>query len=135
MDNLVQRTYFLKIDATNKKIRNALQKRFDMEGIDLTVDQWLVLNHAFQNEGISQIELCDLVYKDAATLTRIIDLLAKKQLEYMSPAKDVKMFSSNLIKMAKLSEEELEAIKAENLVEIKKYSTQSVSLMYINKIL
>lgn len=78
MDNLVQRTYFLKIDATNKKIRNALQKRFDTEGVDLTVDQWLVLNHAFQNEGISQIELCDLVYKDAATLTRIIDLLVKK---------------------------------------------------------
>jgi DNA-binding MarR family transcriptional regulator len=68
----------LKIDATNKKIRNALQLRFDSAAIDLTVDQWLVLNHAFQNEGISQIELCDLVYKDAATLTRIIDLLVRK---------------------------------------------------------
>ena len=89
MDNLEQRTYFFKIDATNKKIRNALQKRFDTEGVDLTVDQWVVLNHSFQNEGISQIELCDLVYKDAAaTLTRIIDLLVKKELMSRQMAND-----------------------------------------------
>lgn len=78
MDNTERRTYFFKIDATNKKIRNALQKRFDQAGLDLTVDQWAVLNHAFQNPAINQQALGELVYKDAATLTRILDLLVKK---------------------------------------------------------
>lgn len=80
MNNLEERTYFFKIDATNKKIRSALQKRFDDEGVELTVEQWAVLNHTSQNEGISQIELSEIVYKDTATLTRIIDLLVKKGL-------------------------------------------------------
>ncbi|GAA4405651.1 hypothetical protein GCM10023187_24250 [Nibrella viscosa] len=75
-----QRAYFFKIDTTIKRIRNALQKRFNEAGVDLTVDQWVVIDHLYRNPGISQNVLAEMTTKDAPTVTRIIDLLCKKGL-------------------------------------------------------
>ncbi|WP_247233532.1 MarR family winged helix-turn-helix transcriptional regulator [Telluribacter sp. SYSU D00476] len=75
-----QRAYFFKIDTTIKKIRNALQKRLNEAGVDLTVDQWVLLDHIYREEGISQNALAEVTYKDPPTVTRIIDLLEKKAL-------------------------------------------------------
>ncbi|MBB6005375.1 MarR family winged helix-turn-helix transcriptional regulator [Arcicella rosea] len=74
------RAYFFKIDTTIKKIRLILQKKIDDAKIDLTVDQWVLLDHIKRNEefGISQNELAEMTVKDAPTVTRIIDLLVKK---------------------------------------------------------
>ena len=83
-----QRAYFFKIDTTIKKIRNALQKRFNEEGFDLTVDQWVLLDHIARIPGISQNALADLTTKDAPTVTRIIDLLCKKNLTERRMAED-----------------------------------------------
>ena len=74
------RAYFFKIDTTIKKIRNVLQKRFNEAGFDLTVDQWVLIDHVARNEGISQNTLAELTTKDAPTVTRILDLLVKKDL-------------------------------------------------------
>jgi len=74
------RAYFFKIDTTIKKIRTALQRQFNDAGFDLTVDQWVVIDHLFRNPGISQNTLADMTTKDAPTVTRIIDLLAQKGL-------------------------------------------------------
>ncbi len=74
------RAYFFMIDTTIKKIRNALQKRFADAGSDLTVDQWVVIDHLHRNPEIAQSTLAELTTKDAPTVTRIIDLLAKKGL-------------------------------------------------------
>jgi len=74
------RAYFFKIDTTIKKIRTALQRQFNEAGFDLTVDQWVVVDHLFRNPGISQNTLAEMTTKDAPTVTRIIDLLAQKGL-------------------------------------------------------
>ena len=74
------RAYFFKIDTTIKKIRNTLQKQFNEAGFDLTVDQWVVIDHLYRNPGISQNTLAEMTTKDAPTVTRIIDLLAQKGL-------------------------------------------------------
>jgi DNA-binding MarR family transcriptional regulator len=76
------RAYFFKIDTTIKKIRQSLQKKLDDFNTDLTVDQWVLLDHIFRYEanGISQNELAEMTVKDAPTVTRIIDLLVKKGL-------------------------------------------------------
>lgn len=74
------RAYFFKIDTTIKKIRTALQRQFNDAGFELTVDQWVVIDHLFRNPGISQNTLADMTTKDAPTVTRIIDLLAQKGL-------------------------------------------------------
>ncbi|WP_044171586.1 MarR family winged helix-turn-helix transcriptional regulator [Flectobacillus major] len=82
------RAYFFKIDTTIKKIRQSLQKKLDDAQLDITVDQWVLLDHIFRNQssGISQNELAEMTVKDAPTVTRIIDLLVKKGLAERSMA-------------------------------------------------
>jgi glycosyltransferase involved in cell wall biosynthesis len=61
----------------------------------------------------------------------IIDILGSKQLEYMSDIADPNGFADNLIKIARLSKDELYKLKEENTLRIKNYSTEKVALMYI----
>ena len=82
------RAYFFKIDTTIKRIRNALQTQFNAAGFDLTVDQWVLLDHIARNPGITQNTLSDLTAKDAPTVTRILDLLVKKTLAERNMATD-----------------------------------------------
>ena len=82
------RAYFFKIDTTIKRIRNALQTQFNAAGFDLTVDQWVLLDHIARNPGITQNTLADLTAKDAPTVTRILDLLVKKDLAERTMATD-----------------------------------------------
>jgi DNA-binding MarR family transcriptional regulator len=83
-----QRAYFFKIDTTIKKIRNVMQKRFNDSAFDLTVDQWVLIDHIARNQGISQNELAEMTTKDAPTVTRILDLLVKKDLVERRMAED-----------------------------------------------
>lgn len=62
----------------------------------------------------------------------IKDILGDKQLDFMSDFNNPNLFSNNLIKMAKLSKEEQDILKNENLEVVKKYSTSIVAKMYIN---
>jgi DNA-binding MarR family transcriptional regulator len=75
-----QRSYFFKIDTTIKRIRTFMQKGLTDAGIDLTVDQWVVIDHIVPKETISQNELAEATAKDAPTVTRILDILVKKGL-------------------------------------------------------
>lgn len=61
----------------------------------------------------------------------IIDILGTKQLEYMSDITDPNTFADNLIKIARLSKDELHKLKEENTKRIKNYSTEKVALMYV----
>lgn len=61
----------------------------------------------------------------------IIDILGSKQLEYMSDITDPNTFADNLIKIARLSKDELHKLKEENTKRIKNYSTEKVALMYV----
>jgi DNA-binding MarR family transcriptional regulator len=92
-----KRAYFFKIDSTIKKIRNFMQKNLTEGKIDLTVDQWVVLDHIKPNPGITQNELGNIIYKDAPTITRILDLLVKKNLIERNMSKqDRRKFTLNL---------------------------------------
>lgn len=96
------KAYFFKIDTTIKKIRNYMQRGLADAQIDLTVDQWVVLDHLSQNSGISQIELGSITYKDPPTMTRILDLLVKKGLvTRLSFPSDRRKFTINLTEKGK----------------------------------
>lgn len=47
---------------------------------DITVDQWVVINMLYKHNALSQQELGELCFKDAPTITRMIDLLVSKSL-------------------------------------------------------
>lgn len=72
--------YGFRIERTAKKIKQNLQRQFNSANLDLTVDQWVVLDCLYQTDGVSQNELADYTFKDAPTVTRIIDLLCRKEL-------------------------------------------------------
>jgi len=48
--------------------------------IDITVDQWVVVHILYRHKILSQQELGELTFKDAPTITRMIDLLVFKGL-------------------------------------------------------
>ena len=69
--------YFL-IDRTIRKSRLYSQHRINEGGFDVTLEQWVVIKKVHETPGINQRELAGSLYKDAPTLTRMLDLIVKK---------------------------------------------------------
>ncbi|MEL6123416.1 MAG: MarR family transcriptional regulator [Bacteroidota bacterium] len=81
------------IDRTAKSIKADLKRRFKDVGADITPEQWLILDRLKDTEGIAQVELGNKTYKDAPTVSRIIDLLCKKgYAERLPDAEDRRRF-------------------------------------------
>jgi DNA-binding MarR family transcriptional regulator len=72
--------YGFLIEVTMKKIKQTLQRKFNEIGTDLTVDQWVILDILVVEDGLSQQEIGQICFKDAPTLTRILDLMVRKEL-------------------------------------------------------
>jgi len=50
----------------------------DAAGVDITPEQWALIDQLYQTNGISQNDLANGTFKNAPTVSRIIDLLCKK---------------------------------------------------------
>jgi DNA-binding MarR family transcriptional regulator len=48
--------------------------------MDITVDQWLLIENLYKHKKITHNELAKLTSKDITTVSRIIELLVKKEL-------------------------------------------------------
>lgn len=68
---------FYTIDKAIRTYRNFAQKRLRENGFKITIDQWLIIKSILENPGISQLELGEKVFKDNASVTRIIELLVR----------------------------------------------------------
>lgn len=77
--------YSFLLDRTARRVKQYAQRKFKLEDFDITVDQWLILKNLSENELVSQAEMAQVLFKDQPTLTRIIDLLAKKGYVERSP--------------------------------------------------
>ncbi len=71
---------FYHLDKAIKTYRQFAQKQLKKAGLDLTIDQWLVLKAIDDNRNVSQKDIATMVFKDEASVTRIIELLVKKGL-------------------------------------------------------
>lgn len=78
MSEQVTGVVFYSIEKAIKTYRKFAQKRIDNASIDITIDQWLVLKSLNDNESISQNKLAEIIFKDVASVTRMIELLVKK---------------------------------------------------------
>ena len=80
---------FYLLDKAIRTYRNYSQKKIKENGLNITVDQWLIMKVLFENPNIPQIELAKRVFKDNASITRIIELLVKaKYLDRKTNPKD-----------------------------------------------
>ncbi|SKB54897.1 DNA-binding transcriptional regulator, MarR family [Sphingobacterium nematocida] len=72
--------YSFILDRTARKVKQYAQTAFTDHQFELTVDQWTVLRTIYENPDLTNKEMAELCGKDQPTLTRIIDLLIKKEL-------------------------------------------------------
>ena len=68
------------IERTAKKMKQSFKKRLTESSAGITVDQWVILQELEKEDGLSQYEIAARTFKDAPTMTRIIDLLCDKNL-------------------------------------------------------
>ena len=70
------------LERTAKRLKQFFQQQLTAAGTGITIDQWVVLQVLDRQEGLSQLEIARETYKDAPTITRIIDLLCRKGLTH-----------------------------------------------------
>lgn len=76
------------IDRNYKVIRGSFLQVFKDAGVDITTEQWVLIDCLYKQNGISQNELATESFKDAPTVSRIVDLLCKKELTERKRAED-----------------------------------------------
>jgi DNA-binding MarR family transcriptional regulator len=68
------------MSMAQSELKSFLRTKFKEHNIDLTFEMLQVLIHLWNKEGVNQQELANLIGKDKASLTYLIDNLAKRDL-------------------------------------------------------
>lgn len=71
----LEEVIFYTLEKAIKSYRQYAQRRFNEAGVYITIDQWLVLSYISQNGECYQHEIASAVFKDNASVTRIIEIL------------------------------------------------------------
>lgn len=80
------KTIFYSIEKAIKAYRKFAQQKYSQVIEDLTVDQTLILQFLSRKENLSQKELAELLLKEDASITRMVESLVKKK--YLVRKKD-----------------------------------------------
>ena len=98
----LEKTVFYSMDRSIKSYRQFAQKQIKNHKINITIDQWLLLKTINDHPDLSQKEMSEKVFKDHASVTRMIELLVKrKYLERSFNADDRRRFDLRLTKEGK----------------------------------
>lgn len=76
----LQDVLFYSLESATKAYRRFAQARLHAAGIDITIDQWLVLKTIKESSDITLQQVGVAVFKDFASITRIVQLLERKGL-------------------------------------------------------
>ncbi len=74
----LEQVLFFTLEKAIKTYRQFAQRQIAKAGIDITIDQWLVLKSIQDYPDISQHQIAENVFKDYASVTRMIELTVKK---------------------------------------------------------
>ena len=72
--------YSFLLERTARRVKQYAQYQFNCREFGITVDQWSILKNLKQHADLSQKELAEYCGKDQPTLTRIVDVLVRKNL-------------------------------------------------------
>lgn len=90
------------LERTFRITKLSFIKAFNKLNADVTPDQWVLLDTLNQKGKLSQKEISELSFKDAATISRIIDKLVIKELvSKKSGLTDKRKTTINLTKKGK----------------------------------
>ncbi|HTF06138.1 MAG TPA: MarR family transcriptional regulator [Bacteroidia bacterium] len=94
------------LDRTLRQLRFSLQHHFNEQKINLSVDQWIILNESLNAGAVSHKVLADRAAKDPASVTRIVHGLVKlKFITRVSSEKDQRV---SLLKVTAAGKKELQ---------------------------
>lgn len=68
------------INRTAWCLKNAMQRAINEQGFEVTTIHWAILQQLYETDGLAQIELAKILEKDRPNVTRILDVMEKKQL-------------------------------------------------------
>jgi DNA-binding MarR family transcriptional regulator len=113
----LDKTIFYTLDKAIKTYRQFAAKniRQALGTADITIDQWLVLKTVKDYPELPQKEIAEKVFKDYASITRIIEILVKK--DYLTRAfhpQDRRRFRLRLTDLGELTYASLVPIVKEN---------------------
>jgi DNA-binding MarR family transcriptional regulator len=84
-DTNIHDSLALMIYRTALALKSALQRCFKENGFEITAEQWAIIRHLWEEEGLSQREIGEKAAKDKPNITRMLDALQKKRLIYRQP--------------------------------------------------
>lgn len=84
-DTRLQDVLFYSLESASKAYRRFAQARLYAAGIDVTIDQWLVLKTIHETPDVTLQQVGAAVFKDFASVTRIVQLLERKDLLRRKP--------------------------------------------------
>lgn len=68
------------VNILNSRIKKCFIDRLQQNGINVTPEQYLVLDILWEKQSLSQQNIADIIQKDKNSITKIIDSLEKKNL-------------------------------------------------------
>lgn len=66
------------LDRTIKVVKQHYLKVFKEQGLNISTEQWVIIDQLYHENGLSQTDIASGSYKNAPTVSRIIDLLVDK---------------------------------------------------------
>lgn len=84
-DSRLQDVLFYSLESATKAYRRFAQAQLHAAGIDITIDQWLVLKTIHESADLTLQQVGTAVFKDFASITRIVQLLERKGLLLRKP--------------------------------------------------
>lgn len=78
----IEQVLFFSLEKTSKHIRERINAYLIEKKINLTGTQWICLESIYQNPGIKQKTLSQQLYKEEASISRIVKKLIDKEFLY-----------------------------------------------------
>jgi len=120
-DRVIDSSIGYLVGRTSRAIIKRLTKKFADTGFDVSYEQWSILIHLYRKDGQTQQELSNIAVKDKAAITRLLNVLEKKNIVLRIPDRTDKR--SNLVYLTNKAKEfrsELMALVEEMLCEAEK---------------
>jgi len=78
------------VGRTSRSIIKRLTNKFNAAGFDVSYEQWSILVHLYRKDGQTQQELANIAVKDKAAITRLLNVLEKKNIVLRIPDRNDK---------------------------------------------
>ncbi len=121
------------INMTALLLKRELSTAIKNHNIDVTPEQWAILNRLNENNDLTQKEVAKLTFKDNANITRMLDKLEKKGLVVRQPdANDRRSWNLSITKKGIKIRDLVEPLAVDVLDKISKGITKNEMDLYNN---